>query len=212
VRPWYVEQTGLAKAGPVLIFGPRAYLRAMSLTAEDKLSVLQRFVDKFPEDLATVRAAVADASTPEAAQRYLIGGLNYALDKLDLFPDHHKGIGLADDAIVLRLAAKLAKASGAADPTIEALALDANNVFALFDDLAMPLEKLVAQMPDREVRGRTAAKIISHKDTRVMFDADVGREAKRLTPQPIPSKEGADRAIIELRKMLESGLKRAGVL
>jgi uncharacterized membrane protein YkvA (DUF1232 family) len=185
---------------------------AMSLTAEDKLSVLQRFVDNFPKDLAAVRAAVADGSTPEPAQRFLIGGLNYALDKLDLFPDHHKGIGLADDAMVLRVAAKLAKTAGATDAAIETLALDANNVRAIFEDLADPLERLVTQMPDREVRGRTAAKIISHKDTRVMFDADVGREAKRLTPQPIPAKEGAERVVIELRKMVESGLKRAGVL
>ena len=184
----------------------------MSLTAEDKVSVLQRFVDSFPKDLLAVRAAVADAGTPEAAQRLLIGGLNYALDMLDLFPDHHKGIGIADDAIVLRVAAKLAKASGATDAGVDALALDANNVFALFDDLAAPLERLVAKLPDREVRGRTATKIIGHKDTRVMFDADIGREAKRITPQPIPAKEGADRVVIELRKMLEAGLKRAGVL
>jgi uncharacterized membrane protein YkvA (DUF1232 family) len=186
--------------------------RAMSLTAEDKVSVLQRFVDSFPQDLLSVRAAVADAGTPEAAQRFLIGGLNYALDMLDIFPDNHKGIGLADDAMVLRLAAKLAKNAGATDAAIEALAVDANNVTAVFEDLAGPLEKLVAQFPEREVRGRTASKIIGHKDTRVMFDADVGREAKRITAAQISSKEGADRTIIELRKMLEHALKRAGVL
>jgi uncharacterized membrane protein YkvA (DUF1232 family) len=184
----------------------------MSLSAEDKVSVLQRFVDSFPKDLLAVRAAVADASTPEAAQRFLIGGLNYALDMLDIFPDNHKGIGIADDAMVLRLAAKLAKNAGSADPAVDALALDANNVTALIEDLSGPLEKLVAQFPDREVRGRTATKIIGHKDTRVMFDADVAREAKRITPQPISAKDGADRTIIELRKMLEAALKRAGVM
>ena len=182
----------------------------MSLTPEDKVAVLQRFVDNFAKDLLAVRAAVANPSTPEAAQRYLIGALNYALDKLDLFPDHHKGIGLADDAMVLRVAAKLAKTAGATDAAIDALALDANNVAALFENLAGPLERLVGQLPDRDVRGRTAAKIIGHKDTRVMFDADVGREAQRITPQPISTKEGADRVVIELRKMLEAGLKRAG--
>src|SRR5690349_5609640 len=113
--------------------------RAMSLTAEDKVSVLQRFVDNFPKDLETVRAAVGDGGTPEAAQRFLIGGLNYALDKLDLFPDHHKGVGIADDAIVLRIAAKLAKAAGANHAGVDALAVDVNNVVALFDNLAGPL-------------------------------------------------------------------------
>ena len=184
---------------------------AAMLSPEDKLHVLQRFVDSFPKDLLAVRAAVADAKTPEAAQRFLIGGLNYALDMLDIFPDSTKGIGIADDAMVLRLAAKLAKNAGATDEAVDALALDANNV-ALFEDLAGPLEKLVATFPEREVRGRTASKIISHKDTRVMFDADVGREAKRVTSAPVASKDGAERTIIELRKMLEHALKRAGVM
>jgi uncharacterized membrane protein YkvA (DUF1232 family) len=184
----------------------------MSLTAEDKLSVLQRFVDSFPKDLLAVRAAVADSKTPEAAQRFLIGGLNYALDMLDIFPDNTKGLGIADDAMVLRLACKLAKNAGASDPAVDTLALDANNVTALFEDLAGPLEKLVAQFPEREVRGRTASKIIGHKDTRVMFDADVGREAKRITPAPVATKDGAERTVVELRKMLEHALKRAGVL
>ena len=78
----------------------------MSLSAEDKIQVLQRFVDSFPADLLAVRDALGDASTPEAAQKFLIGGLNYAMDMLDIYPDNNKGIGIADDAMVLRLAAK----------------------------------------------------------------------------------------------------------
>ena len=184
----------------------------MSLSAEEKIQVLQRFVDNFPKDLVAVRAVVADANTPADAQRFLIGGLNYALDMLDIFPDNNKGIGIADDAMVLRLCAKLAHKAGALDPAIEALAVDANLVTALFEDLAAPLERLVSQFPDREVRGRTATKIMGHKDTRVMFDADVGREAQRVVPAPIAMKEGPERTVTELRKMLEAALKRAGVL
>lgn len=183
----------------------------MALTTEDQLHVLQRFVDSFPNDLLAVREALADASTPEAAQRFLIGGLNYGLDMLDIFPDNHKGIGTADDAIVLRLAAKLARAAGATNPAIEALAIDANNVVAIFEDIAGPLEKLVSQFPDREVRGRTATKILSHKDTRLVFEADIGRESKRLKPYPIGTGEQGARNIIELRKMIEHALKRAGL-
>jgi uncharacterized membrane protein YkvA (DUF1232 family) len=184
----------------------------MSLSAEEKIMVLQRFVDSVPADLLAVRAVVADPNTPAEAQRYLIGGLNYALDMLDIFPDNNKGIGIADDAMVLRLSAKLAFKAGATDRTVEALATDANLVTALFEDLAGPLEQLVSRFPDREVRGRTATKIMSHKDTRVIFDADVGREAQRVVPAPIGLKEGPERTVTELRKMLDSALKRAGVL
>ena len=182
------------------------------LTPEDKLLVLQRFVDNFSKDLVAVRDVVGDPSTPEAAQRYLIGGLNYALDALDMFPDHFKGIGIADDAIVLRLASKLAFAAGSKHPTVEALATDANLVIALFDDLAAPLERLVAQFPDRDVRGRTAAKILASKDVRVSFEADIGREAKRHVSAPVAGNETPERIVIELKKMLEAALKRAGLV
>src|SRR5690242_16364874 len=106
----------------------------MSLPPEDQLLVLQRFVNSFPQDLLAVLAAVGDPATPEPAKRILIGGLNYALDMLDMFPDHHKGIGAADDAIVLRVAAKLARAAGANTPAIDALATDANLVTVMYDE------------------------------------------------------------------------------
>lgn len=181
-------------------------------TAEEKIAVLQRFVDRFATDLIAVRDAAADASTPQAAQRFLIGGMNYALDMLDIFPDHYKGLGIADDAIVLRLAAKLAVGAGATSATLKSLAGEATEVQTIFGSLAVPLEKLVAQFPDHEVRGRTAEKILSHKDTRVMFDADIGREAKRHAPQQIDTRvEGPERALIELRKMIEHAIKKAGI-
>jgi uncharacterized membrane protein YkvA (DUF1232 family) len=180
--------------------------------ADKKIATLQRYVNSYADDLIAVRATLAERSTPEAAQRVLIGALNYALDMLDMFPDHYKGLGVADDAIVLRLAAKLAVAAGASSPTLTKLAGEASEVTTIFDKLAMPLERLVATFPDREVRGRTAAKILSHKDTRIMFEADVGREAKRHAPQPIDtSVEGPERALIELRKMVEHALKKAGI-
>jgi uncharacterized membrane protein YkvA (DUF1232 family) len=182
------------------------------MSEDDQLTVLQRFVNSFPQDLLAVREALNDPATPAAAQRFLIGGLNYALDMLDIFPDHFKGIGIADDAIVLRLSAKLARDAGASHPAIDKLATDANLVIPLFDGHAAPLEQLVAQFPDREVRGRTADKILGHKDTRVMFDADIGREAKRHQPQQIGGTDGASRAISELHKMVEHALRRAKLI
>jgi uncharacterized membrane protein YkvA (DUF1232 family) len=180
------------------------------VTAEQKIAILQRFVDSFATDLLAVRDAIG--GSPEGAQRVLVGACNYALDMLDIFPDNFKGLGIADDAIVLRLASKLAVAAGATDDKVKKLAGEAADVATVFEDLAAPLEKLVAQMADREVRGRGAAKILSHKDTKVMFDADVGREAKRYTPQQIDTKvEGPARAVIELRKMIESALAKAGI-
>lgn len=181
------------------------------MSAEDQLEILQTFVDRYALDLKVVQAALADAGTPPAAQRVLVGALQYGLDMLDMFPDHFKGLGIADDAIVLRLGARLAVAAGASDPALAGLADETGEIAKVFPDLVGPLEQLVAKLPEREVRGRTTDRILSHKDTRLSFDSDVAREAKRHTPQPVDMTGGAERAIIELRKMAEAALKKAGI-
>jgi uncharacterized membrane protein YkvA (DUF1232 family) len=190
---------------------PWAYGFGMSLTVEDKVFVLQRFVNSYAQDLLVLHSALGDPTTPEEAKRFLIGGLNYALDKLDMFPDHRGGMGIADDAIVLRIAAKLARGAGAKYAALEALALDANNIINLFSDLAGPLEKLVMQFPKREVRGRNADKILSHNLSRAAFDADIANEAKRFTPEKIATKSNAARAIDELYRAMRDAIIRAGV-
>jgi len=181
----------------------------MSLTAEQKVFVLQRFVNTYADDLRTLHSALGDPSTPEEAQRTLIGALNYALDNLDMFPDHRGGIGIADDAIVLRIAAKLARAAGAKHAALEALALDANNVVNLFEDLAAPLEKFVTQLPKRDVRSRNADKILSHNLSRAAFDADVTNEAQKFKPARIATAADAPRVIGELYKAMRDSLIRA---
>lgn len=181
----------------------------MTLTAEDKVFVLQRFVNSYAQDLLVLQAAYADPSTPPDAQRLLIGALNYGLDQLDMFPDHRGPIGYADDAIVLRIAAKLARAAGAKHAALEPLALDANNVINLFPDLAGPLEKLVATFPRREVRGRNADKILSHGLSRVAFDADVIKEANKFNPERIATKANAPRVIEELYRAMREAIVKA---
>lgn len=180
--------------------------------AAEKIEILQGFVNRYSEDLMLVGAALGDPSTPPPARRLLIGALNFALDMLDIFPDHFKGLGVADDAIVLRLAAKLAVAAGATHEGLGKLAAEAADVSKVFEDLSPRIEQLVAKFPDREVRGRTADKILAHKDTMIMFDADITREAKRHTAQKIDtSAQGPERALIELRKMIESALQKADI-
>lgn len=180
----------------------------MSLTAEDKVFVLQRFVNSYGQDLLVLQAALADPATPPEAQQLLIGALNYGLDNQDMFPDHRGPIGVADDAIVLRIAAKLARAAGAKFAGLESLALDANNVINLFPDLAGPLEKLVTTLARKEVRGRNADKILSHGLSRVAFDADIVKEAQKFTPERIATKANAPRVIDELYKAMKDTIVR----
>jgi len=95
---------------------------------EETLAVLQRFVDGYPQATQAAMRAAADASTPREARRLLLGALNYVLDLLDIFPDHFQGLGVADDAMLLRIAARQAVAAGASQPQLKALAQEAAEV------------------------------------------------------------------------------------
>lgn len=182
-------------------------------TAADQVTTLQRFIDSVPDDARAVLAALDHADVPASARRILVGALSYGLDLLDIFPDHYEGLGLADDAAVLRLAARHAVNEGAAGPDLRRLAAEATEVDQLFGELAAPLDAFVAQLPERVVRGRTADQILATADLRVHFDADVKRAIGQLKPGPIKvSIGGPEAAVRELIKMTQSSLKKAGLL
>jgi uncharacterized membrane protein YkvA (DUF1232 family) len=181
------------------------------MSDNQNLAILQRFVDQYAADITVVQTAFADAATPRPARELLAGGLAYGIDVFDIVPEHFGALGVLDDAIVLRLAAKAAVAAGATNEALGKLAGEASDVAALLPDLNAQLEKFVAQLPKREVRGRTASQIVDDATMRPLFIADVTREATKFKPQPIDVTGGAERPLVELRKMVVHALKRAGV-
>jgi uncharacterized membrane protein YkvA (DUF1232 family) len=176
------------------------------------VATLQRFVDGFSLDVGRVRAALADDGTPGEARRTLVGALNYVLDALDIFPDHYQGLGLADDAIVLRLAAAQAVGQGAEHRGLRGLAADAREVTTLLGDAADKLDKLVAALAERPVKGRTPGQILADPDVRAIFEADLTRLLKRHQTAKIEPIPGGDDAVLEeLGRMVRSALKREGL-
>ncbi len=184
------------------------------MSANDKLiETLQKLVDGFAMDVGRVRAALADDKTPEAARRVLVGALNYVIDSWDMFPDHYQGLGVADDAVMLRLAAAAALATGAVHRGLQQLAGEMKAVRELLGDLTDGLEKLCALLPDREVKGRTASAILKDADVRALFEADLNRCLKKHQPGKIePPPHGPDALITELRKMVKSSLQKGGLV
>lgn len=181
-------------------------------TADENLATLQRWVDSYTADVTALQASLFTGDMPDEARLSLIGALNYAIDALDMFPDHYKGLGVADDAMVLRLAAAQAVGKGARDGRLDRLAEEAGAVAEMFPGLVDPLDRLVEGLPARAVRGRTAAKIFKDNDTRIVFTADVGRELEKHRPSRIDAGPlGAAGAVKEMEKMLRAGLKKAGI-
>ena len=180
--------------------------------AEDQIKTLQRYVDSFAADAATMRAALLDAATPAPARRVIVGALNYVLDALDIFPDHYKGLGIADDALVFREAAAQAVAAGAAHDGVASLARDHEDVQDILGDLAAPFATFVGKLAERAVRGRSGDKVLADKDASAIFQGDLDRELARHQSSSIAlGHQGAAGVIAELRKMTKHALKKAGI-
>ncbi|MSP63116.1 MAG: hypothetical protein EXR72_22815 [Myxococcales bacterium] len=179
---------------------------------EQSIAALQRFVDHHAADLRLAESALADRSGPEAARRVLAGALNYSFDLLDIFPDQYKGLGTADDGIVLRLAAQQAVAAGLAHEGLARLAAEVADVELVLGDLTAGLSQFVARLDKRVVGGRTVEQILGDRDVYALFAADVERQAQRHKPQPIDAGgPAATRALDELRRMVRHALKKEGI-
>jgi uncharacterized membrane protein YkvA (DUF1232 family) len=157
-------------------------------------------------------SALANEKTPAEARRPLAAVLNYALDLLDMFPDHYKGLGVADDAMLLRIGARHAVAAGASGADLQLLAEEAGEVEAVVGELMAPLEKYVEQLAERAVRGRTVSQILSDKVAFSTFAADVQRQVGSFQPQAIDSSLSADYHVGELRRMMKAALKKSGLI
>jgi uncharacterized membrane protein YkvA (DUF1232 family) len=181
-------------------------------SAEEHLAILARFVDRYPDSIATVMDALTDESTPAPARRNLAAVLNYVLDLLDIFPDHYQGLGVADDAILIRLGARQAVTAGASQSGLRELAAEADEVEKVLGELTAPLEKYLDKLGERTVRGRSVAQILGDKAVFTSFANDVQRQISSYKAKPIDSSLSADYHVGELRRMVKHELKKAGLV
>jgi uncharacterized membrane protein YkvA (DUF1232 family) len=143
-----------------------------------------RCLDVFPEWLRALAAdaielaqllAVKDA--PEAARRYVAGGLNYLFKSLDLIPDGIEDLGFLDDAFVLRVAASLALADAPAAraqaPALVRLSGDAKLIAELLGADYARFEAYVRTLTRGAARGRTVDEIICDDQTRAAFLSEI---------------------------------------
>jgi uncharacterized membrane protein YkvA (DUF1232 family) len=179
--------------------------------AEDSLAVLERFVSGYTDAVSVAMEALTDEQTPEPARRVLCGVLNYVLDLLDIFPDHYQGLGVADDAMLLRLGAKKAVAAGAKQAALRELGAEAGDIETVLGELAAPLEEYVDKLSERTVRGRTVSQILADKAVFASFANDIQRQVSTYKAKPIDSSLSADYHVSELRRMVKHALKKAGL-
>src|SRR5512137_2715195 len=127
-------------------------------------AILQHMVDGFAADVQAVQVALIDGSTPEPGRRVLAGALRYVVERFDLYPDHLKGLGIVDDAAIIRLAAKQAVSYGCEQPDTRRLASEAGDLVVVFGDLLASLEEYVARLPWQVLQGKTAIEVLEDNE------------------------------------------------
>lgn len=136
-------------------------------------------------DLDATFVLTGDERIARQGRRFLAGALSYSLQQLDIIPDHEEA-GSVDDAIVLRIAYGLA-AEHAASASVDAAARFARMTnqedqvrLFLGDALYAKLRRVVLDLADKPVRGRTSEQIIIAGNARTDMKRELDAQSKRI--------------------------------
>lgn len=179
--------------------------------SNELVDVFNGWINSLAEDARSLRAAMEAAETPRAAKRFIVGGLSYLLRKIDIVPDYLTGVGVVDDAAVLRVAAGLAVGAGLGDldvevaGKIEALGSSTKPLETYLGDLYGKFKAFVEKMPDETVRARNADKVLDDKDAYQQFLRELNDEIESYAPKGITD---PDRALRELKSFFKAKLDK----
>jgi len=176
------------------------------MTNAELITIFGEWTTTLVNDATALRGAVENAATPREAKRFLLGGLSYLLRKIDIVPDYLAGVGVVDDAFVLRLSSKLALEAGLEDAgEVKALADSCGPVQEFLGDLYPKLLSMVKGFAEETVRGRTPDQMIDEKGAHAQFLRELQDELSSYTPKPIVDPERASR---DLKSFLKAKLDK----
>ncbi|MBN2724200.1 MAG: DUF1232 domain-containing protein [Deltaproteobacteria bacterium] len=173
------------------------------MTDLELLKSLDKWIQTLVEDAKELRNAMDLDDTDRNAKKYIIGGLSYLIMKIDLIPDYIGGVGVLDDAAVLRVAAKLAMEAGvpSASDHFKSLAGDMDLVKALLEDHYDKFEAYVKALPAKRIRNRTSDVILDEKGSMDQFDREIEDEIRGYKPKSLGENE---RTLREFRSFIKT--------
>lgn len=177
----------------------------------DLVDLFNEWINSLADDAKTLRAALEAKETPREAKRFIAGGLSYLLRKIDIVPDYLTGVGVVDDAAVLRVAAGMAAKAGLGDLDVEiagkleALGNSTASLATYLGSLYGKFEAFVGKMPDEAVRARNADKILDDKEAHQQFLRELNDEIDSYAPKAITD---SDRALRELKSFFKAKLDK----
>lgn len=175
------------------------------------IDVFKGWAETIRQDTDAWKALLESAKADVHARRLAAAALSYLVSRMDLIPDWNEGIGVLDDAMVLRVCAQLSQnqargdLTAAAEVSLERMANEAERIGEflggpIYDRLRAHCAKLV----DQPVRGRTAAQLVDDAAARAALYVELEDEIKRSVPVVISDPADAE---VRLKAYLTHKLK-----
>jgi uncharacterized membrane protein YkvA (DUF1232 family) len=173
-----------------------------------------RFVEwteALPADVQATWALLSEPAIAVPGRRFLAGALSYALTQLDLIPDHERA-GSVDDAFVLRLAYGLcaehaAKVSTKVAQAIARMTNEEDEIRQFLDEkLFAKLRRYVADLADKEVRGRTTDHLLNDPRARDDMKRELDLATKKMKKAQADTLEEAEALEVSIKSYLKMKL------
>jgi uncharacterized membrane protein YkvA (DUF1232 family) len=173
------------------------------------LDVFPQWIRTLGQDVTALAQLLSADSLPEAAKRYVAGGINYVFKSLDLIPDGIEDLGYLDDAFVVRVASRLAleDAPAAKDADLGGhltrLSAESGLIADLLGKDTARLERYVRGLTKGAARGRSVDEILKDAALRSAFVSEVHGWAKSYTA---PGFNRDEKNLIKLKSFLSAKL------
>jgi len=184
----------------------------MEPTNETYLESFPHWLASLGSDAQEILPCLEDVNVASPAKLLLAGGLNYLLKSLDLIPDGVENLGYLDDAMVLRIAARLVwqdhESLWKEDESKAILArlnTEATTAVEFLGKLYPRLEDYVRNLSTGAARGRTAQEIVENQQTRAVFNEDIRAWARDYQA---PAFERDMGVLLQFTSFLETKLPR----
>jgi uncharacterized membrane protein YkvA (DUF1232 family) len=170
------------------------------------LQAMDEWVKNLAIDAKVMRATMDSAGVSREAKKYIIGGLSYLLRKVDIIPDYMGGIGVLDDASVMRIACMLALKEGApsASDEFKKLGQEAELVKVALEGFYDKFEGYVINLPIEKIRNRNADTILDEPGSLDQFDRELEDETRGYRAKPLAQNT---RTLRELKSFIKSKVK-----
>ncbi len=150
-------------------------------------------------DIDALKAVVEAEGADLPAKKLAAGALSYLVSKMDLVPDWNKGIGFADDVMVMRVTSQLiqnhdtGELGSVALVALGRMSNEAETVSRfLGDPLFDKLRTYVSKLVDVEVRGRTPGVIANDEEARARLWSELDDELAKAGPVVLGDAEDAE--------------------